>query len=89
VKPRQPKKHSASRAAAALGRRGGLKRAKNLSPKERSQQGRKVVLARWAKIQGVDRAEARAAIARVRKRAKGGGPFDWAEWKQLRDEGRK
>lgn len=34
---------------------------------------------------------ARAAAARIRARAKtmGAGPFDWADWKALRDEGRR
>jgi hypothetical protein len=36
-------------AAAALGRKGGKKRAENLSAAELSEQGRKAVLARWAK----------------------------------------
>ena len=36
------------------------------------------------------RDEARAAIQRIRARAEQYkfGPFDWAEWKALRDEGR-
>jgi hypothetical protein len=34
-------------AAVALGRRGGLKRAKNLTKAERSEAGRKAVKARW------------------------------------------
>ena len=35
--------------------------------------------------------EARAALQRIRQRAKARklGPFDWAEWKPLRDEGRR
>ncbi len=37
-----------------------------------------------------DRAEARAAIRRIRQRAERQklGRFDWAEWKTFRDEGR-
>ncbi len=36
------------------------------------------------------RAEARAAVARIRARAEAQklGHFDWAEWKAYRDEGR-
>lgn len=35
--------------------------------------------------------EARAALARIRERATAleAGPFDWAEWKSYRDEGRR
>jgi len=38
-----------------------------------------------------DVAAARAALARISKRAidAKAGPFDWEEWKALRDEGRK
>ncbi len=37
-----------------------------------------------------DRGQARAAIRRIRERAEQLklGPFDWAEWKKYRDEGR-
>ncbi len=37
------------------------------------------------------RADARAAIARIRARAESRGParFDWVEWKAFRDEGRR
>jgi hypothetical protein len=35
--------------AAALGKRGGRARAKNMTAKELSEAGRKAVLARWAK----------------------------------------
>ena len=40
---------------------------------------------------GVNREAARAAMARLRARAKAEnhGPFDWAEWKAYRDEGRR
>jgi prevent-host-death family protein len=38
----------------------------------------------------VDRNEARAALRRIRQRAERlqSGPFDWDEWKALRDTGR-
>ena len=38
-----------------------------------------------------DREAARAAIKRMRERAKAQqlGPFDWQEWKAYRDEGRR
>jgi prevent-host-death family protein len=48
-------------------------------------------VARLAPLQPVQgREQARAALQRIRQRAKaeGLGPFDWAEWKSLRDEGR-
>ena len=48
-------------------------------------------VARLAPIKEVrGRSEARAAMERIRQRAKARklGPFDWAEWKPLRDEGR-
>jgi prevent-host-death family protein len=37
------------------------------------------------------RAEVRAALLRIRARAQSRklGPFDWAEWKSYRDEGRR
>jgi prevent-host-death family protein len=40
--------------------------------------------------QGINREDARAAIQRIRARAEQRklGPFDWAEWKTFRDEGR-
>ena len=38
-----------NQAAAALGRKGGKARAKNLTPEELSEQGRKAVMARWNK----------------------------------------
>jgi prevent-host-death family protein len=40
--------------------------------------------------QTVNRAEARAAVARIRTRAEQQklGRFDWPEWKAYRDEGR-
>jgi hypothetical protein len=71
-----------------LGRLGGRKRAEKLSEAERSEQARKAVMARWAKVTGFDRRVARAAIERVRKRAEGGGPFDWEAVKRDRDQGR-
>jgi prevent-host-death family protein len=38
----------------------------------------------------IDRDEARAALRRIRERAERlrSGPFDWDEWKELRDMGR-
>jgi prevent-host-death family protein len=40
--------------------------------------------------QSQDREQARAAMQRLRERAKKfGGPFDWEEWKRYRDEGRR
>ena len=48
-------------------------------------------VARLAPIRPVQGGEeARAALQRIRQRAKARkhGPFDWAEWKPLRDEGR-
>jgi prevent-host-death family protein len=38
-----------------------------------------------------DRAQARAAALRIRKRAQNAktGPFNWDEWKRSRDEGRR
>ena len=48
-------------------------------------------VARLAPIRPVQGHEqARAALQRIRQRARAGklGPFDWAEWKALRDEGR-
>jgi prevent-host-death family protein len=40
---------------------------------------------------GRDRAEARAAVARLRERAERlqAGKFDWSEWKSYRDDGRR
>ena len=40
---------------------------------------------------GFDRKEARAALERIRQRAKETktGPFNWEEWKSYRDEGRR
>ena len=40
---------------------------------------------------GHNREQARAAAARIRARAKAlkMGPFNWAEWKTWRDEGRR
>jgi len=43
-----------NRAAVALGRKGGKKRAESLSAKELSEQGRKAVQARWAKKKPAD-----------------------------------
>ena len=51
------------------------------------------VIARLIPPRGaINREEARAAIERMRARARakkeGHGPFDWEEWKAYRDEGR-
>ena len=43
------KKAKKNRAAVALGRKGGKKRAENLSTAELSEQGKKAATARWAK----------------------------------------
>ena len=80
------RKHSS---AAVLGRLGGRKRAQNLTARERSEQARKAVLARWAKVANFNSRRARAAIERVRARAAGIGGFDWEELKRERDEGRR
>ena len=48
-------------------------------------------VARLVPVSGTAPQEARrAAMARIRARAAAGrsGPFDWSEWKALRDEGR-
>ena len=62
------------------------------------EQGEEVLITRHGKEvarlvparQARDREEARAALARIRARAeqRALGPFDWAEWKSFRDEGR-
>ena len=50
-------------AAVQLGRRGGKKRAENLSSEELSAQGRKAVMARWARA-AANSPEQRSEIAR-------------------------
>lgn len=64
---------------------------------ERAEAGEEIVITRRgqaiARIVSMgaetDRDRARAAAARIRERAREfGGKFDWAEWKQHRDEGR-
>ena len=48
-------------------------------------------VARLVPVSGTSQQEARrAAMARIRARvaARRAGPFDWSEWKALRDEGR-
>jgi hypothetical protein len=63
-------------AAVALGRKGGLATAKNLTRAERTAIGRKAARARWAKERAAARKQARARAARAearrRKLAKGG-----------------
>jgi hypothetical protein len=56
--------------AAAMGRKGGRQRAKNLSAEELSAQGRKAVLARWGKLAETPSVEARDAIDHIAARAK-------------------
>lgn len=61
-------------------------------------QGEEIVITRYGKavarlvppVSRVDRDEARAALRRIRERAERvqSGPFDWDEWKALRDTGR-
>jgi hypothetical protein len=75
--------------AVALGRKGGKKRAENLAPEERRRQAREAAQARWAEVTGHDRERARAAILRVRRRARAAGGFDWEALKRDRDEGRR
>jgi prevent-host-death family protein len=63
-----------------------------------AERGEEIVITRHGKavarlvppIRGFDRDQARAAIKRIRERAEllKLGPFDWTEWKSLRDEGR-
>ena len=63
-----------------------------------AEQGQEVTITRHGKAVArlvpakptVGRAEASAAIQRIRERAEALklGPFDWAEWKAYRDEGR-
>jgi prevent-host-death family protein len=64
---------------------------------ERAEGGEEIIITRRgraiAKIVSMsaetNRDRARAAAARIRQRASQlGGRFDWAEWKQHRDEGR-
>jgi prevent-host-death family protein len=64
---------------------------------ERAEAGEEIVITRRgraiARIVSMgaetDRNRAHAAAARIRERASQlGGKFDWAEWKQRRDEGR-
>jgi prevent-host-death family protein len=64
---------------------------------ERAEAGEEIVITRRgqaiARIVSMgaetDRDRARAAAARIRECARElGGKFDWAEWKQRRDEGR-
>ena len=66
---------------------------------ERAERGEEIVITRRgrpvAKLVAfhgkADRERARAAAHRIRERAKelSAGPFDWDEWKKLRDEGRR
>lgn len=66
---------------------------------DRAERGEEIVITRRgkpvAKLAPIDRtrdvARARAAAERIRRLAKELklGPFDWAEWKRYRDEGRR
>ncbi len=47
--PADSGKYTISEAAAALGRRGGLARAKSLTPERRKEIGSKAIAARWKK----------------------------------------
>ena len=63
------------------------------------ERGEEIVITRHGKAvarlvppeQAFNRDQARAAIRRIRERAEKLklGPFDWAEWKSYRDEGRQ
>jgi prevent-host-death family protein len=63
------------------------------------ERGEEIVITRHGKAvarlvppsQAFNRNQARAAIERIRERAEKRkfGPFDWAEWKSYRDEGRR
>jgi prevent-host-death family protein len=62
------------------------------------ERGEEIVITRYGKEvarlvprkKAVNREQARAAIKRIRERAEKLklGPFEWAEWKSYRDEGR-
>lgn len=66
---------------------------------DRVERGEEIVITRHGKQvarlvppkQAFDRDRARAAIRRIRERAEERklGPFEWAEWKSYRDEGRR
>jgi prevent-host-death family protein len=65
---------------------------------DRVEQGEEITITRRGKpvaklvsaVARPDRSEARAAVERMRARAKRNqGKFDWNEWKTLRDEGRE
>ena len=61
--------------------------------------GEEILITRHGKVvarlgpptQAASREEARAAAQRIRARAEArkSGPFDWREWKNFRDEGRR
>jgi prevent-host-death family protein len=65
---------------------------------DRAEGGEEIVIARRGKQvarmvpprKTIDREQARAAIKRIRETAEKMkfGPFEWAEWKSYRDEGR-
>jgi prevent-host-death family protein len=80
----------------------GLFEAKNKLSElvDRAERGEEVVITRRGKavaklvpmttLTSVDIERSRAAMKRIRERAKKfGGKFDWNEWKRYRDEGRE
>src|SRR5215213_10263233 len=80
----------------------GLFEAKNKLSElvDRAERGEEVVITRRGKavaklvpmptLTSVDIARSRAAMKRIRERAKKfGGKLDWSEWKRYRDEGRE
>jgi prevent-host-death family protein len=66
---------------------------------DRVEAGEEILITRHGKptarltqpVSQVDRSEARAALVRLRQRARENptGPFNWEEWKSYRDEGRR
>jgi prevent-host-death family protein len=66
---------------------------------DRVEHGEEIVITRHGKaiarlvpnVSRIDRAQAQAALDRIRERARrlGGGEFNWEEVKALRDEGRR
>jgi len=59
-----PKKKS--RAAVSLGRKGGLKRAKNLSAAELSAIGKQGAIARWSKQEEAEKGEQQDQIRKIK-----------------------
>jgi prevent-host-death family protein len=87
--------------SSSLSREIGAFEAKNTlgSLLDRVEQGEEIIITRHGKpvarlvpdTSRIDRAQAQAALDRIRERARrlGGGEFNWEEVKALRDEGRK